>query len=154
MSRLANLARRWPPLARALDQHLSPLVLLAARLWLVGVFWAAAQVRLLNWDSQMFLFESVHPLPLLPPALWAMLTTSAELTLPALLLLGLGTRLGALGLLAMTMVIQFYLGHLLQSDYAMPMDFDKSEHYLWMLLCLLLLAQGGGRWSLDHRLFR
>jgi putative oxidoreductase len=57
-------------------------------------------------DSTWFLFEHDYALPLIPPALAAVLAVIAEHLLPALLILGLGTRLAAAGLLGMTAVIQ------------------------------------------------
>jgi putative oxidoreductase len=153
-SALRSGIAHWPRLTAAVHAFLTPLVLLAARFWLAKVFWAAAQARWTNLPQQLFLFESVHPLPLLPPLVWMSLTVGAETVLPVLLTLGLGTRFAALGILAMTAVIQFYLGHFLQSDFAMTSDFNNPEHYLWMLLALLLIAQGAGRWGLDRPIYR
>jgi putative oxidoreductase len=58
-----------------------------------------------------------------------------------LLLLGLATRAAALGLLAMTAVIQVFV----YPD-AWP------THLSWAALMLLLVRQGGGAFSLDRAL--
>jgi len=63
----------------------------------------------------------------------------AEHVFPALILLGLATRLSALVLLVMTAVIQIFLS---PSAYAL--------HGLWAAVLLLLMAHGPGRLSLDH----
>ena len=68
-----------------------------------------------------------------------MLATLAEHALPVLLVLGLGTRFAALGLLAMTAVIQIFV---------YPSAWQT--HGLWAACLLALIAEGPGRWSLDH----
>ncbi len=67
----------------------------------------------------------------------------AEHALPVLILLGLGTRFAALGLLAMTAVIQ-----LLVYPGAYP------THGVWAAILLYLMARGPGRVSLDHWIAR
>jgi putative oxidoreductase len=59
--------------------------------------------------------------------------------LPIFLLLGLATRLSALGLLGMTLVIQVFV---YPGAYA--------THGTWAALLLLLISRGPGRVSLDH----
>jgi putative oxidoreductase len=69
----------------------------------------------------------------------ATLAALGEHVLPVLVLLGLGTRFAALGLLVMTVVIQFlvYPG-------AYP------THGVWAAVLLWLMARGPGRLSLDY----
>ncbi len=62
----------------------------------------------------------------------------ARRPIPILLALGLFTRVGALGLLAMTTVIEVFV----YPD-AWP------THLSWAGLLVPLLVLGGGRWSLD-----
>lgn len=139
----------WP--MRMLDgvQRLVPddLIALASR-WGVGsVFFMSGRTKVdggLNVsDTAVLLFEQDYALPLIPPLWAAHLATYAEHLLPLMLMVGLGTRLGALGLLVMTAVIQF-----LVYPSAWP------THLSWAAALLYLLAHGGGRWSLDHLLFR
>jgi putative oxidoreductase len=66
-----------------------------------------------------------------------------EHILPVLILLGLGTRFAALGLLLMTAVIQ-----ILVYPGAYP------THGVWAVVLLYLMAQGPGRVSLDHLIAR
>lgn len=56
-----------------------------------------------------------------------------------LLVIGLGVRLSALGLLGMTMVIQLFV----YPEAWWPV------HSLWAALALVLIARGGGALSLD-----
>lgn len=123
------------------------LIALASR-WGVGsVFFMSGRTKVeggLNVsETAVLLFEQDYALPLIPPVWAAHLATYAEHLLPLMLLVGLGTRLGALGLLAMTAVIQF-----LVYPSAWP------THLSWAAPLLFLLAHGGGKWSLDHLLFK
>ena len=63
----------------------------------------------------------------------------AEIVLPVLLVIGLGTRLSALGLLVMTAVIQLTV----PSAWA-------TFHILWAALAVGIMAMGPGPLSLDH----
>lgn len=107
---------------------------------------------LTRWDGfphlsagTLYLFEDQFALHLfgrtvaLPaPDQLAWLTAAAELVLPTLLLLGLGTRLAALGLLLMTGVIQLVVP-----------DGWANFHLYWAALALGILALGPGVLSLD-----
>lgn len=106
------------------------------------VFWQSGRTKvdgLSIRDSTWFLFEQEYDLPLIPPELAAVLATAAEHLLPVLLILGLFTRLSALGLLGMTAVIQIFV----YPDAWMT-------HGLWAAPLLALIARGPGRWSADH----
>ena len=133
-------------------------VALLARVSVAGVFWRSGQTKIeglaidlvegtwtLGWprlsENAVALFRDEYRLPLLPPELAAMAAAAGEHLLPLLLLAGLATRLSAAGLLAMTAVIQ-----LLVYPGAWP------THGTWAALLLVLMAQGGGRWSVDHLL--
>lgn len=132
------------------------LIALLGRFSIAAVFWKSGQTKVeglaidlvegrlqLGWprlsDSAVELFREEYRLPLLPPELGATLAALGEHVLPVLILLGLGTRLAALGLLLMTAVIQFlvYPG-------AYP------THGVWAAVLLYLMARGPGRVSLDH----
>lgn len=90
-------------------------------------------------DSTFFLFEHEYALPLIPPNLAAVLATTAEHVLPLLMILGLATRLSALGLLGMTAVIQIFV----YPD-------AWVTHGLWASALLAVVAIGPGRVSLDR----
>ena len=62
------------------------------------MFFKSGLQKIDNWDSTLFLFNDVYAVPVLPPALAAWLATAAELALPVLLVVGLASRFGALGL--------------------------------------------------------
>ena len=77
------------------------------------------------------------------PEASAFLAGLGEICLPTLLVLGLGTRFAALGLLLMTGVIQL----------TVP-DGWMTYHLPWAAMLLPLLAYGPGRVSIDHWLAR
>ena len=135
-------------------------IALLARFSIAAVFWLSGQTKVqgfslnfvngvfqLGWpmlsDSAVTLFREEYRLPLVAPELAAVLAATGEHVLPVLLLLGLGTRFAALGLLGMTLVIQVLV---YPGAYA--------THGTWAALLLLLAARGGGMLSLDHWLAR
>ncbi len=115
----------------------SPLSLLALRLWMAKVFLVSGWLKLNDFQNAVFLFEYEYGLPLIPPHIAAFAGTAAEIILPLMLILGLGTRFAALGLLGVSLVIELlvYPG--------------TTDHYYWMLLLGALITQGGGKLSAD-----
>lgn len=133
---------------------------LLARVALAGLFWRSGQTKVegfvldlaegrfeLGWPrlapQAVDLFRDEYRLPVLPPEAAAVLAAGAEHLLPLLLLFGLGTRGAALGLLAMTAVIQVFV-----YPGAWP------THGIWAAALGWLLLRGGGPWSLDALLVR
>lgn len=90
------------------------------------------------------LFAEEYKLPFISPTIAAYIATALEVALPVLLLLGLLTRLSALGLLAMTLIIQIFV---------YP-DAWWTAHAYWAALLIVIIARGPGAISLDHLLFR
>lgn len=119
--------------------------LLLTRLALGGVFWRSGQTKVeeRTWfqltDTTRELFRTEYAGVPLPPDLAAVLANAAEHILPVLLLLGLFTRLSALGLLGMTAVIQVFV----YPDAWWP------EHSLWAAMALVLIVRGSGLFGLD-----
>ena len=126
---------------------LSPVFDLAVRLYMASIFFKSGWLKFQNflnddWGSTVFLFEEIHPIPFLNPNFAAISGTIGELVLPVLLALGLFGRLGALGLLVMTLVIQ----------YGVPAEYgiQNNDHYFWMFLLMMVLFKGPGKISIDH----
>ena len=134
-------------LAGWLDRHAVPLFDLAVRLTMAPIFFRSGLQKISDWQATLFLFQEEYRVPLLPADLAALLAAATELTMPVLLVLGLATRLAAVPLLAMALVIQFVLG-------AENPAFNNPQHYFWMLLLTGLILRGGGRLSLDHWFLR
>jgi len=147
---MKSIVAGYDRIAAALSARLpESLALLFLRIVLAGIFWRSGQTKIADghWfaisDSTYFLFETEYSgVPLLSPDLAAIMAASAEHILPVLLVLGLFTRLAALGLLGMTMVIQIFV---------YP-DAWWSEHALWVAMQLVLLVRGAGLFSLDRLL--
>ncbi len=85
-----NLAERIP----------QSLVLLAARVAIADIFWRSGQTKVNGFalrEETFYLFREEYKVPLLPPDLAAYLATIGEHVFPILLVIGLATRLSALG---------------------------------------------------------
>jgi putative oxidoreductase len=122
------------------------LVGLIGRISIAAVFWRSGQTKLDGWqvsDSAVELFREEYRLPLIDPTLAACLAAAAEHIFPILLVIGFATRVCALALLIMTLVIQIFV----YPD-AWP------THGTWAAIFLMLMAQGAGRISLDALIAR
>lgn len=141
-----NLSRRLRDRMGLLDRIPHDLIAIVARLSIAAVFWKSGQTKLDGWsvsEDAVYLFEHEYALPLVSPVIAAHLATLAEHILPILLVIGLGSRLAALGLLTMTLVIQVFV----YPD-AWP------THGTWAACLLLIIARGPGRLSLDQLVAR
>ena len=146
LSHHSGLRGLWNGLAERLEQ-LTPhsLISLAARFALAGIFWMSGRTKVEGaftiTDTTYLLFREEYKLPLIPPEWAAQMATVAEHLFPVLLVLGLATRLSALALLGMTLVIQVFV----YPD-AWP------THLSWAALLLYLAGRGAGVVSLDRGL--
>ncbi len=104
-----------------------------------SVFWRSGSIKLDDWSSTLDLFANEYKVPLLPPDLAAYMATAMELGCSTLILLGLGTRFAALGLIGMIAVIQTFV---------YPMAWP--DHIQWFAFLFPLVMRGGGAFSLDH----
>jgi len=126
---------------------LSPLLLLATRLFVSWQFWKSGYLKISSWDSTLYLFANEFHVPLLPPHAAAVLGTFGELFFPLLLLLGLFGRFGALGLGLVNLLAVISYRHVLFSD---GFEAAIGQHYLWGYMLLVLLVYGPGTLSLDR----
>ena len=130
--------------ARSLETWIGhDLLALAARGGIAGVFWLSGRTKVDGWlsvsENAVALFEDEYKVPVLPPELAAHLAAYAEHLFPALLVLGLATRVSALALLVMTAVIQVFVYPL-----AWP------THLVWTAALLYLVGRGAGRFAVDR----
>lgn len=137
--------------ARRLVQKVaSPsLVQLLLRLALAVPFWKSG---ILKWDGFLKLSDvaitlfsdefMLHlpggPYPFPAPAAVAFLSGCGEVMLPVLLVLGLGTRFAALGLVLMTCVIE------------LTVPDGWPVHLTWLAMAMGIAAWGPGRISVDY----
>jgi len=103
------------------------------------------------WSGTLALFEYEYQVPLLPPAVAALLGTAAELTLPILIAIGLATRLSSLALFLFNLVAVYAYGSFLFSDDGAA---GLQQHILWGALLAMLVFHGPGKLSLDHLILR
>jgi putative oxidoreductase len=134
----------WLEAGRRLAERIPySLVALVSRLAAASVFWRSGRTKVDGLlevrDSTFFLFREEYMVPLLPPDVAAYLTTFAEHFFSVFLVVGLASRLSALGLIVMTAVIQIFV---------YPEGWP--DHVLWFAALLLILARGPGAISLDH----
>jgi putative oxidoreductase len=113
--------------------------LLLFRLGIAALFIRAGLTKASSWGTTVALFRDEYRVPVLPPAVAATLATAFELGCSTLLVLGLGTRVATLPLLAMIATIQLFV-----YPEAWP------EHLVWSSILLFLLSRGGGPVALDH----
>lgn len=140
MNPIAAVMRLAGPVYRGLD-WLSPLGVLALRLWVANVFWKSGLTKIQSWDSTVLLFTYEYQVPLLSAELAAMLGTAAELAIPPLLVLGLFGR-GAAGILFVFNIVAVI-------SYPGLNDAGMRDHQVWGLMLLIPLLQGPGKLSLD-----
>ena len=126
---------------------------LMLRLALAVPFWRSG---ILKWngflqlnDTAIYLFTDefkLHlpggPYDFPAPAVMAFLSGSGEIIFPLLLVLGLGTRFAALGLLFMTGIVE------------LTVPDGWPIHITWAAMALAIMAWGPGRLSIDHALRR
>jgi NADH dehydrogenase/putative oxidoreductase len=104
---MAGAGEWFADLAGALERGLWPPLDLLIRLWLVQAFWLEGMYLTLNWDTALTLARQAWPVPVLDPTFAAWLGVAVELAGAVLLALGLGTRMGALLLLALSLANYF-----------------------------------------------
>lgn len=142
----------WHQLQIKLLQFLAgviePALLLAIRVYIANVFFSSGMLKFDNylnddWESTVFLFEEVHPVPLLPADIAAVMGTGAELIFSTMLAFGLFGRFAALALLGVTAVIE------ISFTFHDPDYMTLPLHIMWALLLSVIVVRGSGRISLD-----
>lgn len=127
------------------DRLQSPFAL-ALRLYVADVFFSSGLVKLQSWDSTLALFANEYHVPVLSPHAAAVLGTTAELGLPVLIAVGLGTRLAAPALFVFNVVAA--------TSYPDLSAAGLKDHVLWGALLCVLFVYGPGRIALDAWLER
>jgi putative oxidoreductase len=117
-------------------------VALVSRIAVASVFWRSGQTKVAGFsirEETFALFRDVYKVPLLPPDVAAYMSTISEHLFSVLLVVGLASRLSAIGLMFMTAVIELFI-----------FPDGWPEHVLWTGLLLQIIARGPGAISLDH----
>jgi len=138
-TRLADSIRRATDILQLSSRATWPVVDLVIRLWLAQVFLVSGVLKVGHWETALNLARYEYPVPWMDPVTAAYLGASIELIAPALLAFGLATRLAALPLLLLTLVMQHYY---------LALD----EQLFWAWLFGGYLVCGAGPLSLDRLL--
>ena len=96
-----------------------------------------ATTYLFEEEFKLHIVGGEYSIPM--PDIVAFMTACGEILLPILLIVGFATRLSALGLLAMTVVIQLVIP-----------DGWINFHLYWAALALSVIAMGPGPLSIDR----
>jgi putative oxidoreductase len=137
--------RLYASAAQFIDR-LQPIFALAIRTYVARVFFLSGLTKLHDWNITLALFQNEYHVPVLPPAVAAVLGTSAELGLPILLFFGFGTRFAAVALFVFNIVAT--------ASYPDLSPAGVKDHVLWCVLLTVIFFYGPGKVSLDHLLGR
>jgi uncharacterized membrane protein YphA (DoxX/SURF4 family) len=136
IARLMPIARDTMSFA---ERSFGPLLDLFIRLWLAQSFFVSGLVKAANWNTALLLATYEYPVSWLDPHTSAATGLAIELICPPLIALGLFTRIAAIPLLILSLVIQFAYKPL-------------PENLFWALLFGLMILRGPGALSLDRLL--
>lgn len=148
---VAVLAEKASLLVRVIAQP--SLAQLLLRVALAVPFWRSG---ILKWDGFLQLSDTavtlftdefmLHlpggPYPFPAPTVMAFLSGCGEITFPILLVLGFATRFAALGLLFMTVIVEFTVPE------------GWPVHITWAAMAFAIMAWGPGRISIDYAIRR
>ncbi len=148
ISVMRNINNLIEPLRKVANCVGSPLFDLAIRLYIAHTFLKSGMGRFRDWwngswDSQVYLFTDIHPVPGFDPSLAAAAATLGELILPVLLGLGLFARVGAAGIFIMTTVIFLTFS-----------DAIWFETLVWWTMTACVFIKGPGMISVDYWLVK
>ena len=125
------------------NPFVNDLVALVSRVALAAIFWQSGRTKVKGYlsvtDGAVELFASEYRLPFIDPSWAAHMAAYAEHVFPVLLVMGLFTKVTAVGMLVMTAVIQVFV-----YPHAWP------THLSWAALMLYLVFYGPGRVSVDR----
>jgi putative oxidoreductase len=136
--------------ANAADLLRAPFAL-ATRVYVAWVFLKSGWLKIKDWEQTIALFEIEYQVPVLPPYAVAIAGTAGELLFSALLILGLGGRLPAIGLFFVNIVAVLSLWHVFSTDSGIA---GLLQHQLWGFMLAMLAIYGSGPWTLDRFLGR
>ena len=140
-TRIGDIMSAFADAFRLLERSFGPLLDLGVRLWVAQAFFVSGVLKVSNWQTALYLSANEYPVSWLDPVSAAVIGVTIELVGPVLLAAGLATRLAALPMLALALVIQFSYRAL-------------DTQLLWVALLAWIMLRGPGPLSLDHLLKR
>jgi putative oxidoreductase len=139
-----QLIRRATTITSLVD-HLQPLLLLAARLYVSMIFFRSGLLKLADWGSTLALFHDTYKVPLLPPELAACVGTFGEVVFPVFIVIGLAGRFSAAGLFVVNVMAVVSYPDL----FGFECPAGINSHFYWGAILLALVVFGPGRLALD-----
>jgi len=138
---VASVVAAFATTFRLLERYAGALVDLLIRVWLAQTFFVSAVVKLADWNKALYLSTHEYPVTWLDPVTAAYIGVSIEFVGALLLAFGLATRLAAIAMLALLLVV--HLNYL-------PLDLNLLQAALlgWFVV------HGAGALSLDRMLSR
>ena len=146
MTDRGTFARPLELLGGAADA-LRPLFLLATRWYVSWQFLKSGWIKVTSWQSTLDLFREEYHVPLLPPDVAAVTGAFGELFFPILLVLGIGGRVGPIGLFAVNAMAVISYRHVLLSE---GFEAALAQHVLWGYMLVVLTVVGNGGIALDR----
>ncbi len=121
------------------------LALLLGRILLVAIFPIAAYLKFKGWPG--FATGTLAKAGLPNPRVLGMAVIAAELVLPALIILGLFTRIAALAMIGFV-IVATYIGHPIWHDSSTAQIYNFMKNLAMIGGFLILAAFGSGRFAL------
>ncbi len=140
-SPLARLLGAWSDFFRIAGGPGAAILDLVIRLWIAEIFFVSGVLKIANWQTALYLSANEYPVPWMNPVTAAYLGVSIELLGSVLLALGLATRIAALPMLILSLVIQL--------NYV-----AVDQQLFWALFLGWYVVHGAGPLSLDRMLAR
>ncbi|WLQ12573.1 DoxX family protein [Hahella aquimaris] len=124
-------------------EMLQPIYLLAIRIYLAKIYFMSGMTKIKSWSTTLALFEYEYSVPVVSPAFAAYSSTAVELICSVLLVVGFGARIGAAGLLVLSIVGIYSAAELIGAV-------GVKELLFWGGLLSVIVAYGPGLLSADH----
>ncbi len=137
VQRMATLRAALSEITRLAERQIGALVDLLLRLWLGQMFLISGLLKVADWPRALLLATHEYPVSWLNPVSAAYLGAGIELIGALLLMLGLATRVAAVALGALALVIQLNYRAL-------------DAHLFWIASFGWYALRGAGPLSLDH----
>lgn len=134
-------------LLAAATNAFQPLFLLATRWYVSWQFLKSGWLKVTSWENTLSLFRDEYHVPLLSPELAAVTGAFGELFFSTLLVLGIGGRVGPIGLFAVNAMAVYSYRQVLLSD---GFEAALGQHVLWGFMLALLAVFGLGSLALDR----
>lgn len=151
---IQKLSFEYERIAEALES-LEPAALLLFRVWVAIAFWRAGVVKFEDPYGTSYLFSYSYHVPLLPPDAAAFLGTWIELITPWFLGLGLLGRPTAAFLFVYNIIAVISYPNLWPHGFWHGLvGHDFSDHKVWAMMLLIVIARGPGLLSIDAILRR